>query len=169
MLAQNRGELGEERDLADGGARLGCDAVRRRAAAAPGELMADVDDAGGEVDVVPAEAEYFREPHACVGAGDEQRPVSARAGSEETSEFCAGEDALLRAERVWPLVALKPVERMRGDVATAKREGEHAAQGTEDPFDRPGRSPSACNSRMSATTSSAVISPSRRRPSLGSR
>src|SRR5439155_11496819 len=39
------------------------------------------------------------------------------------------------------LVALKSLERMRGDVATTKREREDAAQGTEDPFDRPGRKP----------------------------
>jgi hypothetical protein len=100
-------------------ARLGWDPVRRDAAAAPRKLVADVDDAAGEVDVVPAEAEYFREPHACVRAGDEQRPVSARAGGEEPGELRAGEDALLGAERVWPLVALKPVERVRGDVVAA--------------------------------------------------
>ena len=63
VLAENRGELGEKRDLADGGARLWLDAVRGDATAAAREL-ADVDDAGDEVDVGPAQAQHLGEPHA---------------------------------------------------------------------------------------------------------
>ena len=51
-LSKNGGELGEERNLAERSSRLGWDPVRRDAAAAARELVADVDDAGGEVVVV---------------------------------------------------------------------------------------------------------------------
>ena len=60
---------------------------------------------------------------------------------ETAKDSGAGEHALVGAQRMRPLVALEPVEGMSGDVAAAKREGEHAAQGTEDPFDSPGRKP----------------------------
>ena len=60
VLAEHRGELGEERDLADGGARLRWDTVRRHAAAAARELVTNVDDAGGEVDVDPAQRRALR-------------------------------------------------------------------------------------------------------------
>ena len=76
-----------------------------------------------------------------VRAGDEQRLVSARAGGEESSELCAGEDALLGAEWMRSLVALEPVEWMGRDVAAATREREDAAEGAEDPLDRPQRKP----------------------------
>jgi hypothetical protein len=59
VLTEHRGELGERRDLAGGGARLGRDPVRGHAAAATPELMPNVNDAGGEVDVVPAEPEHL--------------------------------------------------------------------------------------------------------------
>jgi hypothetical protein len=75
VLTENRCELGEERDLTDGGARLRWDAVRRHTAAATRELVTDVDDAGSEVDVVPAEPEHLGEAHAGVRAGEEQRPI----------------------------------------------------------------------------------------------
>ena len=58
-------------------------------------------------------AEHFGEPHPGVRAGDEQRPIAARAGGEESSELCLGEDALVGAQRMRPLVALEPMERMR--------------------------------------------------------
>ena len=70
MLTENGGELGEERDLPDRGARLGWDPARRDAAAAARELVANVDDAGGEVDVVPAQPEHLGEAHARVRAGE---------------------------------------------------------------------------------------------------
>jgi hypothetical protein len=70
VLAEDGGELGEEGDLADGGARLRWDAVRRDAAAAARELVADVDDAGGEVDVVPGEAEHLRQTHTRIRPGE---------------------------------------------------------------------------------------------------
>jgi hypothetical protein len=53
VLPENRGELGEEGDLADRGARLRRDAVWRHSVTATREVVAHVDDAGGEVDVVP--------------------------------------------------------------------------------------------------------------------
>ncbi len=139
VLAQHRGELGEERDLADGGARLRWDAVRRDAAAAARELVPNVDDASVEVDVVPAQSEYLGEPHARVRPGEEQRPIPVRTGGEESGELGLGEDALVGAQRMRPLVALEAVEGMRGDVAAAKREREHATERPKDALDRPGR------------------------------
>jgi hypothetical protein len=87
VLAQNRGELGEERDLADGRARLRWDPVRRDTAAAARQLVTNVDDAGGEVDVVPGQCEDFGETHTGVGAGREQRPVAARTGGKQSHEL----------------------------------------------------------------------------------
>jgi hypothetical protein len=136
VLAENRGELGEERDLSDGGARLWWDAVRWHAAAATCELVSDVNDAGGEVDVLPAQAQHLGEPHARVRARDEQRPIVTWTGGEESRELCAGEDALIGAQRVRSLVALEPVEGMSGDVAAAKREREYAAERAQDSLDR---------------------------------
>ena len=139
VLAQHRCELGEERDLARRRARLRRDAVGSYAAAAACELVAHVDDAGGEVDVAPAQGEHLGEAHAGVGAGEKERPVATRTGGEETDEFGAGEDTLLGAQRVRPLVALEPVEGVSVDVPAAKREGEDAAERAEYPLDRPGR------------------------------
>ncbi len=110
MFAEDRGELGEERNLADGGARLGWDAVRRYAAAAARELVTHVDEADGEVDVVPGQPEHFGEPHAGVRAGEEQWAIPARTGGEQVSELRLAEDALVRPERVRPLIPLEPVE-----------------------------------------------------------
>jgi hypothetical protein len=73
VLAENRGELGKERDLADRRARLRGDSVRRDAAAAAREQMANVHDAGGEVHVVPAEAEHLGEAHARERPREKQR------------------------------------------------------------------------------------------------
>ncbi len=139
VLAEHRRELREERDLPDGGARLRRDPMRRHAAAAARELMANMHNAGDEVDVLPAQSEHLGETHARVRAGQKQRPIAARARGEETGELRRGEDALVGAERVRPLVALEPVERVSGDVAAAKREREHAAERGEDPLDRPRR------------------------------
>jgi hypothetical protein len=87
VVPENRGELGEERDLPDGGARLRRDAVRRDAAAAACELVMNVDDAGGEVDVTPAEREHLGETHARERPREKQRPVSAGASGEKSGEF----------------------------------------------------------------------------------
>jgi hypothetical protein len=38
-----------------------------------------------------------------------------------------------------PLVPLKPMERMRREIAAAEREGQDTAERTEDPLDRPRR------------------------------
>ena len=111
----------------------------RDAAAAARELVTNVNDAGGEVDVVPAETEHLREAHTCVDTGGEQWPIAPRRGREQSRELCLGEDALVGAERMRPLVALQPVERMRSDVAAPQGEREHAAECAEDPLDRPGR------------------------------
>jgi hypothetical protein len=46
------------------------------------------------------------------------------AGGEESGELCLGEHALVRTLRVWSFVSLEPVERMRGEIAAAKRERE---------------------------------------------
>jgi len=54
------------------------DAVGRAAVAAR-ELMADMDHAGGEIEVVPLEREHLGEAHPGVGTGREQRSVSPRA------------------------------------------------------------------------------------------
>jgi hypothetical protein len=67
VLTEHRGELGEKRDLAGGGARLGRDAVRRQAAAATRELMPNVHDAGGEVD--------FRIKSGTVASGCQWLPI----------------------------------------------------------------------------------------------
>jgi hypothetical protein len=151
VLAEDGGELGEERDLADGGARLRWDAVRRDAATAARELVADVDDAGGEVDVVPGEAEHLGQAHTRIRPGEEQRSVAGRAGGEETSELVLGEDALIGAQRMRPLVPLKPMERMRRDIASAEREGQDTAERTEDPLDRPRRQTPLCGAETTFT------------------
>jgi len=139
VLTENGGKLGEKRDLPDGGARLRRDTVRRHAAAAARELMANANDGSRKVDVVPAEREHFGEPHARVRPGEEQRSVAAGAGGEKLGELRRGKDALVGPERVRPLVALEPVERVRVDVTVAEREREDAAERGEDPLDRPGR------------------------------
>jgi hypothetical protein len=138
VLAENRGELGKERDLADRRARLRGDSVRRDAAAGARELMANVHDAGGEVDVIPAEREHLGEAHARERPREKQRPVSARASGEKSGEFWLGEDALIGSQWMRALVALEAVEGMRVDVAATKREREDAAERAEDPLDRPG-------------------------------
>jgi hypothetical protein len=71
VLAQDCGELGEERDLSNRRARLRRDPVRRHAAAAARKLVMHVNHAGGEVDVLPAQPEHLGEAHAHVGAGEE--------------------------------------------------------------------------------------------------
>jgi hypothetical protein len=95
VSTENRGELGEERDLADGRSCLRWDAVRWHAAATACELVTNMDDAAGEVHVVPAQPEQLREPHTRVGAGHEQRSISVRAGGEEANELLLREHALL--------------------------------------------------------------------------
>ena len=139
VLTENGGELGEEGDLTDGGARLGWDPVWRDTTAAARKLMADVDDAGREVDVRPAQPEHLGEAHPRVCPGEKQRPISARASGEETDELPRGEDALVRAKWVRPLVALEPVEGMGGDVTATERIREDTTERGEDPLDRPGR------------------------------
>jgi hypothetical protein len=139
VLTENRGQLGEKQDLPYGGARLRRDPVRRDAAAAARKLMTNAYNAGDEVDVLPTQPEHLGEAHAGVRGGEKQRPIPARASSKESRELGAGEDALVGAERMRPLVALEPVERVGVDVAAAEREREHAAERGEDPLDRPGR------------------------------
>ena len=95
VLTENGGELGEKRNLANGSARLRRDPVRRHPAAAPRKLMTNVNDAGNEVDVLPAQPEHFRETHTRVRAGEKQRPIPARTSSKEPGELCAGEDTLV--------------------------------------------------------------------------
>jgi hypothetical protein len=101
--------------------------------------MTNVNDAGGEVDVLPAQPEYLREAHTRVRPGEKQRPIPARTSSKEPGELRAGEDTLVGAERMWSLVALEPVERVSVDVAAPQREREYTAERREDPLDRPGR------------------------------
>jgi hypothetical protein len=60
VVAEDCGELSEQRDLADGGARLRRDPVRRHAAATTRELMADTDHASDEVHVLPRERGHLR-------------------------------------------------------------------------------------------------------------
>lgn len=139
VVAEHRGELGEEGDLAYRRTCLRGDSVRWHAAAATRELVANVHDAGDEVDVGPAQPEYLGEAHARVHAGKKQRPIPVRAGEKEPGEFCAREDALLGAQRMRPLVPLEPVERVSVDVAAAESEREDAAERGEDALHRPGR------------------------------
>jgi hypothetical protein len=139
VVPENRGELGKERDLADGGAGLRWDTARWGAAAAAPELVANVDDAGGEVDVVPAQPEHLGEPHACERPREKERPVPAGACGEKSGELCLGKDALIGSQRMRALVVLEPVEGMRIDVTATKRERVHAAERAKDPLDRPGR------------------------------
>ncbi len=119
VLAENRCELGEERYLTDGGACLGWDAVRRHAAAATRELVANVNDGGGEVDVVPAQPEHLGESHARVRPCDEQRPISPRTGREKSAEFCLGAGG---ANGV-PLLLSPPVA--EGVVIRPERDADH--------------------------------------------
>lgn len=93
-IDRDLGQVGEvarriaaRRNLADGGARLRCDAMWRDAAAAARELVTNVNDAAGEVDVVPAETEHLREAYTRVGAGDEQRPEAPRTSGEKPGEL----------------------------------------------------------------------------------
>ena len=103
--------------------------------------MADVDHPGGEVDVIPAQAEQFGEPHAGVGAGRKQRPVADGARGEQASELGLTEHAQARRRGMRALIPLQTGERVRDDVATAEGEAENAAERSEHPFDRPGREP----------------------------
>lgn len=139
VLPKHRGELGEKRDLPHGRTCLRRDAVGRYAAAAARELVANADDSGVEVEVLPAQPEHLGEAHARVCPGEKQRPIAARAGREQPGELRRSEDALAGAERMRPLVALQPVERVSVDVAAPQREREHAAERRKDPLDRPGR------------------------------
>jgi hypothetical protein len=59
--------------------------------------------------------------------------------AKEPGELDAGEDTLVGAEQVRPLVALEPVERVGVDVAAPQREREDTAERREDPLDGPGR------------------------------
>src|SRR5439155_15017724 len=68
-------------------------------------------------------------------------PIPLWTGGKKASELSPGEHTLLGAQWMRPLVALQPVERMRRDVAAAKREREDAAERAEDALDRPGRQP----------------------------
>ena len=87
VVAQDRSELGDERDLTDGGAGLRRDPLRGDAAAAAVELVADVDDAGGEVDFAPAEREELREPHPGPDRGCQERSVADRRRLEQPGEL----------------------------------------------------------------------------------
>ena len=139
VLAQDRRELGEEGDLANGRACLRRYPARRDAFTAAGKLMSNPDHPGGEVDILPAEREQFGEPHPRERPRQEERPIAARAGGEESGELRSCEDALVGADRMRPLVPLKARERMLIDVAAPEGVAEHAAERTQDPFDRPGR------------------------------
>jgi hypothetical protein len=107
VVAEDHGELGEERDLADRRACLRRYAARRDAIAAARELMSNADHSGREVDVLPAEREQFRETHPREAPGQEERPVAARARREEPGELRSCEDALVGADRMRPLVPLE--------------------------------------------------------------
>src|SRR5262249_42279883 len=75
------------------------------------------------------------------GEGGGRRAGAVGEGGEGWSELCAGEGGVVGAEWVRSLVALEPVEWMGRDVAAAKREREDAAEGAENPLDRPQRKP----------------------------
>lgn len=109
------------------------------AAAAACELMADVNHAGGEVDVPPAQSEHLGETHTGVGAGEKERPVPARTGSKETGEFSPRQDPLAGGNRMWSLVTLQGGEGVPGDVPMPQCIAEDAAELAEDPLHRPGR------------------------------
>jgi hypothetical protein len=61
--------------------------VRRDAAAAARELVMNPDDAGGEVDVSPAEREQLGETHARERPREKQRLVPAGASGEKSGEL----------------------------------------------------------------------------------
>jgi hypothetical protein len=89
VLAEDRGELGEERDLPDGRARLRRDAVRRDTAAAARELVMNVDDGGGEVDVTQLSA----------STSERRMPVNAPVRSN--GRYRRGQAAKSRASSDW--------------------------------------------------------------------
>jgi hypothetical protein len=110
VCAKQAGELDDERDVADRGGGLRRDPPGWAAAVGARELRAHVDHAGGEVDVVPDEAEHLRDAQ----AGRERSRSSAdRAVSR--SRAGAAEDALAAAP--WPraLVVVEPLDGVDDD------------------------------------------------------
>lgn len=75
----------------------------------------------------------------CVAPAGVVEPLRGHRCSAETDELPRGEDALVRAKWVRPLVALEPVEGMGGDVTATERIREDTTERGEDPLDRPGR------------------------------
>jgi hypothetical protein len=154
VRAQDGGQLGEKRDRAQRGRGLRWHAAGWQAAPSARELVADMNDAGGEVDFVPTQREHLGEAHAGVEAGCEERPVAAWTGGEEANELGTGESSLLGAQRTRPLVTLEPPKRVRADIPTTERIREDTTERAKNPLTVQGARPVACSSRATAATSS---------------
>ncbi len=95
-------------------------APRRRAAVGSRELRTHVDDAGGEVDVVPYEAEHLGDPQAGVEHGRDHQPVAWRAERQQPLDLRAAEHALAATLRPRALVVLEPLDGV-GNVQPRRR------------------------------------------------
>jgi hypothetical protein len=131
VCAEQARELRDERDVAD---RRGClrrDAPRWCAAMGAGELRTHVDYAGGEVDVVPDEAEQLRDAQAGVEHGGDHQPVARRAGREQALDLRAAEHALAAPLRPRALVVLEQLNGVGDDPTAAAREAHDALERRE--------------------------------------
>src|SRR5438093_4680954 len=98
--------------------------------------MANVDQAGLEVDLGPGQSEQFREAHTGVGGGCEQGPVGGQAGVEEFCDLLMGEHALVAAARAWPFACIESCQGVVVDDAPSEREREDASEWDERTGDR---------------------------------
>jgi hypothetical protein len=87
-----------------------------------------VDDAGGEVDVVPYEAEHLGDPQAGVEHGRDHQPVAWRAERQQPLDLRAAEHALAATLGPRALVVLEPLDGVGNDPAAAAGEAHDALE-----------------------------------------
>jgi hypothetical protein len=119
VCAEQARELGDERNVAHRGGRLGRDALGGGAAVGARELRAHVDHAGREVDVVPDQAEQLGDAQAGVEHGRQHQPIAGRAYAEQALDLRATEHALAPPLRPWALVGLEQLDGVGDDPSAA--------------------------------------------------
>jgi hypothetical protein len=131
VRAEQLGELRDERDIAHRGKRLRRDARGRRTAVGARELRAHVNHSGGEVEVVPDEAEQLGDAQAGKENRRQHQPIARRADREQALDLSAAQHAL--APPLWPgaLFVLEQLDRVGHDPATAAGKTHHALQRRE--------------------------------------
>ncbi len=139
MLAQHGCELGEERNLTHGGARLRRDSPGRHPTAPTSELIADMDDPRAEVDVVPVQRRDLGEAHSGRDRRRKECSIARRRRAQQPGQLHSAENALVGEPRMRPLIRMEPEQRIVSGVTAANREVEHTAEWNEQTTDRPGR------------------------------